>query len=57
MMGIFGKLKEHMDAEKTYKQVKEAEDPYHIAERQKKRDEKIVKLIDLSYNAADDCYE
>lgn len=56
-MGIFGKLKEHMDAEKTYKEVKEAEDPYRIAERQKKRDEKIVKLIDLSYNAADDCYE
>lgn len=56
-MGLFDRIKAHMDAEDTLRKAKAADDPYNIVERQKKRDEKIVKLIDLSYNAADDCYE
>ena len=56
-MGLLDKLRAHMDAERTYRKVKEAEDPYNIEERQKKRDETKVTRIDFTYNKADDCYE
>ena len=56
-MGLFDKVKAHMDAKDTIRKAKEADDPYNIAERQKKRDETTVKLIDLCYNPVDDCYE
>lgn len=56
-MGLFGKIKGHIDAENTLRKAKQADDPYNIAARQKKRNETTVKLIDLTYNPADDCYE
>ena len=56
-MGLFDRIKAHMDAEDTLRKAKAADDPYNIAERQKKRNETTVKLIDLTYNPADDCYE